>query len=221
MISVCHWCGVRLREKETREGRTIVNCHACAHSLVVLDARGVAVEPHVHLQQSAGQVRVWRGAKAGGLARGGRRLVAPRVWGLLSLALATILVATEIVRFAMDGTVDFILLAIGGFYGLRGLSVGRDSDLVFGPDGVLRRGRRSTPRAVADVFVITREGSTALPHYAAWRDKNGRTRRLAPFTERAAAAAAVRAIRDAVGLPLEPVPPSPRRHAGLVAIASS
>ncbi|MFO0933185.1 MAG: hypothetical protein U1E39_10820 [Planctomycetota bacterium] len=171
--AVCSWCAAPLRRKDLAPTRTLVVCHACRRLTARLDGRVVPLPNNLGLvQHSAKRVRWARRGVRGGLAGGGPRSRARTLGIAVGLAWAALAVGFGLVGPWLRGSVgaprfaDVLRFLPFAFLGALPWSlryvVRRQRDLVFGPGGVVVRGRGRTPVRVVDLFLDPRDGLDAV-----------------------------------------------------------
>lgn len=171
--AVCSWCAAPLRRKDLAPTRTLVVCHACRRLTARLDGRAEPLPNSLGLvQHSAKRVRWAKRWVRGGLAGGGPRSRA-RTLGIAAGVVGAAFglgfgVVGPWIRLTGGGprfadVLTFLPLAVLGAlpWSLRYV-VRRQRDLVFGPDGVVVRGRGRTPVRVVDLFLDPRDGLGAV-----------------------------------------------------------
>lgn len=218
--AVCSWCAAPLRRKDLAPTRTLVVCHACRRLTGRLEGRSVPLPNNLGLvQHSAKRVRWARRGVRGGLAGGGPRSRA-RTLGIAAGVVGAALGVgfgvvgpwlrgspaapgfTWIFAFLSPLVLPLLLLSVLP-WGILSVSR-RQRDLVFGPDGVVVRGRGRTPLRVADLFLDPRDGlgGAAEGLSLVVRDVHGERTTLATFggLRRPHAEALVSLLRRALGL---------------------
>lgn len=167
--AVCSWCAAPLRRKDLAPTRTLVVCHACRRLTSRLVGRVLPLPNNLGLvQHSAKRVRWAKRGVRGGLAGGGPRSRARTLWIAAGIACAALGLGFGVVgpwirgsagapRFA-DVFQVLPLMLLGALPWSMRYVVRRQRDLVFGPGGVVVRGRGRTPVRVVDLFLDPRDG---------------------------------------------------------------